>query len=166
MNYTFAMIRHAVYNHPNDVIHLLQTNGVNVPPNVDKQTLHVMALTTMKNSDAFKPQLVELLHNIAMEGQYKKYNGISGNNFLNDTGTTPAACQCCCSWFAQTFNPKMVDTLLTAGVGLASKNLLNTCASGVKAATQPTVTPTPKKSNTGLVAVSYTHLTLPTNREV
>jgi len=154
MNYTYAMIRHAVYNHPDDVAHLLQSNGVSVPQNTDKPTLHIMTLTAMKNSDAFKPQLVDFLHNIAMEGQYKKYSGIEGNNYANQTGTPPSASTCCCcSWFAQTFNPKMVDTLLTAGVGLASKNLLNTGASGMQAATKP-ATPAPKKSNTGLIVGS------------
>ena len=146
INYTQAMIRHAVYNYPNDVAYLLQSNGISVPQDADKQMLHVMTLKATESSKAFSAGLVELLHNVAMEGEYQKYKNATGD----PAPTNAEDANSDKSWFAQTFNPKMVDTLLTAGVGLLSKQLAEQGDAGIKNATKPPVPPK-KKSYTGLV---------------
>ena len=149
--YTQSMIRYAVYNHPSDVIALLQANGIAVPNNVDPITLHTMTLKAMGSSESFKNGLQQLLHAIAMEGQYAKYK--KSGNFSSADGTTCVS-TCCQSWAQQTFNPKTVDTLLTSGLSLLNANLKQGGDAAIKTAVaNPPMPPVVAKSNVSTVVV-------------
>ena len=151
VKYTYDMIRYAVYNHPEEIISLLQTNGVNVPANADFKTLHAMTLKAMMDSKSFNSNLQDFLHAIAMEEQYAKFNG-TYSQYANATGDTTdsSTCNCNQSLSSKILNPTTVDSLLTSGLALVTAQLQKNGDSGIKNAVAPPP-PAPPKSKSGTV---------------
>lgn len=63
IDYGRAMIYYAVSHMRDGVINVLSKAGVQVPPNVDAKTLHIMVLKMGMESPLFKKDMVELLSN-------------------------------------------------------------------------------------------------------
>jgi hypothetical protein len=72
IDYGRSMIYYGVSNLRDGVIGLLTKAGVQVPPNVDTKTLHIMVLKMGMESNLFKKDLVSLLSNARMRGKGKK----------------------------------------------------------------------------------------------
>lgn len=156
--YTHGMIRYAVYNHPEEVVHLLQINGVQVPENADYKMLHAMTLKALITSQSFSNDLQKLLHAIAMDAQYAKYKtqpksggysnqtGDAGNDTDSTTNTNIGN--------KGLLNPKTVDSILAGGLDLISKLLGKSGDSGIQDKVNESPTPpqvTPPKSNTATI---------------
>ena len=156
--YTYDMIRYAVYKHPEEVIHILQNNGVEVPQDADYKVLHAMTLKAVASSQSFSNDLQQLLHAIAMDEQYSKYRNMTGEYSNADGAPTDTTTCCDQSYLQQIFNPKTVDTLLTGGLALVNSQLNKGGKSAINnqvndPATPPPDTPPPAKakSNTGVI---------------
>ncbi len=150
VNYTYGMVRYAVYEHPDEVMRLLEVNGVHVPEHADYKILHAMTLKAMTNSATFNKDFQQLLNAIAMDAQYSKYKHMEGS-FANQTGADATAPKTDDSqkgsWFQQTFNPKTVDALLAGGIALVTAQLHKNGDAGIKSQVDngaPTIPPPPK----------------------
>ena len=150
LDYTRNMVRYAVYNHPDELIHLLQSNGISVPNNVDYKTLHIMVLKSMMSSESFKNGLSVLLKDVAMENEYARYKK---DGFMNAGGKAPdAPPDQNKSWFAQTFTPDTVKSLLDGGLALLTDNLQKSGDAGINTEVNTVPPPqTPPKSNVPLI---------------
>ncbi len=155
LNYSHAMIRYAVYNHPDVMIAMLQNNGVAVPDNATKVMLHTMVLQAMVSSQSFQADLATYLSDVAMQGQYQKYEKIKGNNYAHTDGVTNTTAvdpnaDSPTFWSQIVNNPTTVNAIVATGLGIINKQIGSTPDAIPKAVVPPKETPTPPKSHTGL----------------